>query len=258
MGNNSWKNRYSSSAMISNICNCHREFKAMLVDMDDTIISDDSLTEKTWRDVCSRFAPLTGSLDAALLYSVIKGLSDEYWRDPDKHRTGRLDLAKTRRDIVSRALRKAGIQDDRLGHAIADAYTNGKEQAIDIIPRAIEALDHFKKAGLRLALITNGSSEVQRRKIERFKLDTIFDFILVEAEFGQGKPHAAIFKAALDKLEVTAGETCMVGDDLERDIAGAQALGIFSIWVDWRKKGLHAASSISPDCIIGSIAELAR
>jgi 4-nitrophenyl phosphatase len=41
-----------------------------------------------------------------------------------------------------------------------------------------------------------------------------------------GKPHPAIFQAALDSLGVTAADTLMVGDRLDTDIAGAQALGI--------------------------------
>jgi putative hydrolase of the HAD superfamily len=241
---------------MSAIYKIKKDLKAMLVDMDDTIISDDSLTEETWRAVCSRFAPVIGSIDVETLYSAIKAVSSDYWKDPDNHRTGRLDLAKTRRDIVGSALRKAGFHDDKIAHAIADAYTTEKEQSIELLPGAIEALNHFKKEGLRLALITNGSSEVQRRKIERFNLDGIFDLIIVEGEFGAGKPHADVFKAALDYFKAAAAETCMVGDDLERDIRGAQALGIFSIWVDWRRKGLPEGSAISPDCIVSSLAEL--
>lgn len=48
----------------------------------------------------------------------------------------------------------------------------------------------------------------------------------------------------------------MVGDDLQRDIAGAQALGLFTIWVDWRSAGLPESSPVRPDRIIRSINEL--
>jgi FMN phosphatase YigB (HAD superfamily) len=48
----------------------------------------------------------------------------------------------------------------------------------------------------------------------------------------------------------------MVGDDLQRDIAGAQKLGIYSIWCDYGRNGLPEGSRVKPDKIINNIAEL--
>jgi FMN phosphatase YigB (HAD superfamily) len=49
---------------------------------------------------------------------------------------------------------------------------------------------------------------------------------------------------------VKANQVWMVGDDLARDIAGAQQLGIYSIWYDYGKKGLSQRSPVVPDKII--------
>jgi putative hydrolase of the HAD superfamily len=46
------------------------------------------------------------------------------------------------------------------------------------------------------------------------------------------KPHPTIFEAALDRLDVHAGEAVMVGDSLEEDVEGARALGMRAILVD--------------------------
>ena len=48
----------------------------------------------------------------------------------------------------------------------------------------------------------------------------------------------------------------MIGDDLNRDILGAQNVGVFSVWNDWRKKGLPDNTSIKPDRTITAISEL--
>jgi len=40
---------------------------------------------------------------------------------------------------------------------------------------------------------------------------------------------------AMEKLSVRPEQAWMVGDDLARDIAGAQDAGIFSIWHDYGK-----------------------
>ena len=79
---------------------------------------------------------------------------------------------------------------------------------------------------------------------------------MVEGEFGAGKPDESIFSTTLNELAVSPTQAWMVGDDLQRDIAGAHSLGIFAIWVDWRGNGLPESSTIKPDYIIRSITEL--
>jgi HAD superfamily hydrolase (TIGR01458 family) len=73
-----------------------------------------------------------------------------------------------------------------------------------------------------------------------------------------GKPSPAYFKAALDALDSDAELTWMVGDDIEADIAGAQACGLRTVLVRTGKFRPDAveATSIRPDGIITSIAAL--
>jgi len=230
--------------------------KAMLLDLDDTIVTDNAISEETWRTGCRRFVPFLGGISADTLCAGIKNVAEGYWRDHENHRQGRLNLKATRREIVRSALRKMGLNDDKLAGEISDMYTAEKELAVAPIPGAIETLRSFKDIGLRLALITNGGADVQRRKISKFGLESIFDFVLIEGEFGMGKPHDSVYTTAMGKLNVVASETWMVGDDLERDIAGAQRLGIYSIWVDWRGTGLPLYSVVQPNHIINSLEQL--
>ena len=48
----------------------------------------------------------------------------------------------------------------------------------------------------------------------------------------------------------------MVGDDVERDVAGPQKVGMRGVWIDRAGKGLPPGCVIAPDRIIGSLAEL--
>ena len=107
-----------------------------------------------------------------------------------------------------------------------------------------------------MALVTNGSSEHQQRSIERFGLAPLFDYVLIEGEFGYGKPDERVFRSALDHLEVAPSEAWMVGDDLERDVAGSHRLGIFGVWVDWKNEGLPEKSTVQPDRIIHTLSDL--
>jgi putative hydrolase of the HAD superfamily len=228
----------------------------LLVDLDDTIVTDDAVSEKTWRAVCQRFAPFMKDTSPDTLYEIIRNVARQYWKNQENHRKGRLSLAATRRQLVRLAIREIGFNDDKLADKIADTYTVEKELAVAPVPGALEALHSLKARDIRLALVTNGGPDVQRRKIAKFGLDSFFDFILIEGEFGLGKPRPDVFTKAMAELKLEPSETWMVGDDLERDIAGAQGVGIYSIWVDWRGLGLPLNSLIEPDQIIRDITQL--
>ena len=131
-----------------------------------------------------------------------------------------------------------------------------REGGARLFPGAIDTMQYFRDQGVRLGLVTNGGSEMQRGKLERFGLEPYFDHMVIEEEFGVGKPDERVFRHMLEQFDVSAGDTWMVGDDLQRDISGAQALGLFTIWVDWRGNGLAESSPVRPDRIIRSIAEL--
>ena len=157
---------------------------------------------------------------------------------------------------MSRAFSKLGISDDELVEEMADAYQACRDESLALISGAIDTITYLLQQGVKMALITNGSSDMQRDKIDRFGLESYFDFILVEGEFGAGKPDESIFSTTLNELAVSPTQAWMVGDDLERDVAGAQRLGIYGIWVDWRSTGLPASTHVQPDKIIKSLTEL--
>lgn len=123
-------------------------------------------------------------------------------------------------------------------------------------PGAIETLQRFRHDGVKLGLITNGAKEPQSAKIDRFGLKSLFDSIVIEGEFGIGKPDRSVFEYSLEKLGVSPQQTWMIGDHLEFDVGASQELGIWGIWVDWRRSGLPENSKVKPDRIVHLISEL--
>jgi putative hydrolase of the HAD superfamily len=100
----------------------------------------------------------------------------------------------------------------------------------DVYPGAYEVLATLR-GSYKLALVTNGTSDFQRMKVRHTDMGHRFDAVIVSGDLGTGKPHPEPFLAALEALDVSAAQAVMVGNDLARDIAGAQALGIRTIWV---------------------------
>ena len=85
---------------------------------------------------------------------------------------------------------------------------------------------------MRLALITNGAASAQRRKIELHQLAPYFEVVIVEGEFGLGKPDPRVYQHALAMLQLAPQQVWMVGDNLEWEVAAPQRLGIHGVWMD--------------------------
>ncbi len=230
--------------------------RALLVDLDDTILDDTGSSDDLWRQVCSEATPELDRVDAGALFAAIDSHRRWYWSDPERHRVGRADLRAATRQIVCTALAELTESGPALGGAIADRYRDLRDEHLSPLPGAIEALARLRVRGVRLALLTNGSGVAQRQKIERFALAPYFDFILVEGEFGCGKPDARVYRAALQALAAKPIEAWCIGDNLEWDVAAPQREGVLGIWVDVRRQGLPPGSTVQPDRVVHALAEL--
>ena len=102
------------------------------------------------------------------------------------------------------------------------------------LPREAERLLVRLRSRFRLAIVTNGPVEMQRNKVEALGLRRLVDEVIYAVEHGGvGKPDAAPFLAALDRLDVEVDRAVHVGDDPERDVAGGRAVGLKTVRVRW-------------------------
>jgi putative hydrolase of the HAD superfamily len=228
----------------------------LLLDLDDTILDDTGARDDCWRIACGEAAEARPALDAGALLREVERVRDLFWSDPDRHREWRPKMREAWGRIASEALATFGVDDPSLGAVIGDRHFELRDAAIAPLPGAVETLHHLRSLGLTLGLLTNGGSQGQRAKIERFALAAHFAYIGIEGEVGHGKPHRASYKAALRSLGAAAEDTWMVGDNLEWDVAGAQAVGIYGIWLDKYGQGLPPDATAKPDRIIRSLPEL--
>ena len=230
--------------------------RAILMDLDDTILAFSEGMAPCWRQICERFAPRLAGPTAEELFAAIQDSRTRFWSDAERARRGRLDINQARREIIAAALRQLNVDAPALVEEIAEVYGREREKTIHPLPGAIEALRALRDRGVRLGLITNGPAVMQRSKVERFGLAPLFEAIVIEGEFGAGKPDPRVYRHALERLEVAPAEAWMVGDHLEIDVAAAQSLGMVGVWMDHAGQGLPEDSPIRPDGIIRSLAEL--
>jgi len=98
----------------------------------------------------------------------------------------------------------------------------------------IPTLTALRAAGLKLGLVSNSARDV-REFAQHHGLP--IDAGISSFHHGKAKPHASIFRAVLELLDVEAADAAMVGDQLEDDLEGARALGMRAILLD--RAGVH-------------------
>jgi putative hydrolase of the HAD superfamily len=116
---------------------------------------------------------------------------------------------------------------------------------------ALPVLAELRRHEIRIGLVSNG-----QRDLDEFAAHHLLDVDAVVGSKAHGriKPHASIFVAALQALDVQPDETVMVGDSYEDDIEGARALGIRAILLD--RDGLRPEAQDRIDTLLALPAAL--
>ena len=82
------------------------------------------------------------------------------------------------------------------------------------------------------------------------------DVIVIEGEFGRGKPDPAVFHHALNTVGVDAADAWHVGDNLYADIGGAQGVGMQGVWIHRDRLKLQDDAPARPDRTIATLSEI--
>lgn len=131
----------------------------------------------------------------------------------------------------------------------------------ELVPGMAELLHELKAAGYPLALVADSRPQTPENVLRQHGLYGLFDALAISEVLGFSKPDARIFQAALDALgipEADYGRVMMVGNNLERDIAGANRLGLISVLFhlnDRRRTQPQAAEEV-PRYTVRSAVEL--
>ncbi|MBQ7629207.1 MAG: HAD-IA family hydrolase [Selenomonadaceae bacterium] len=126
-----------------------------------------------------------------------------------------------------------------------DCYWDNFLAGMTAFEGATEFICKLKKSGIKIAVCTDMTAQIQYRKIQRLNLSNYIDFMVSSEETGLEKPARVMFELALKKLQVNANETAYFGDSLERDIAGAANVGIAPYWYI----GEHGIENTEINCV---------
>ena len=127
------------------------------------------------------------------------------------------------------------------GDTLIDQATEVKDETLttlraDLIPGVSQLIHELKRRGYRLAIVSNGPVGSIPNVLGYYELYDLFESFAISEGLGVDKPDRRIFCHALDRLGIPleqVGQTVMVGNDLAADVAGANAMGMISVWLNW-------------------------
>jgi putative hydrolase of the HAD superfamily len=132
--------------------------------------------------------------------------------------------------FTERIIRGMGGETER-AYACATEMTLAWEHAhnFELYEDVLPTLEDLRRRGLRIGLVSNTARDLDMF-VRHHALDV--DAALSSRVHGRVKPHASIFRAALELLDVAPGRAAMVGDTPEDDVEGARALGMRAFLLD--------------------------
>ncbi len=235
------------------------KIRGILFELDETLIEEEVSNDEAAQTVCAVASERAG-VDRDALFRAMRERSRELWLggpavdycrnigissreglwgtfsgdDPGASRL-RQWIPEYRLLTWLGALQRLGNDDRSLAEELAETFMTERRARHIVFPETLTTLLELQPH-YRLALITNGATDIQREKIDGARLGAFFPAILISGAVGAGKPHPEIFLAALAQLGLAAHEAMMIGDSLSRDIDGAGALGIATIWINRTRK----------------------
>lgn len=249
----------------------------LVFDLDDTLVVEEAAAETAFLQTCTlaeqRYGVPAEALHATLRqrcrelwhasparpYCVAVGISSweglwaEFEGEIPELKILRAWAPTYRRESWRRALLEYGIDDDDLVQELAEMFPRLR-RGLHVVYEDVHPVLESLAATYPLGLLTNGAPDLQRLKIRASGLEPYFQQIVVAGEIGIGKPDAAAYHCILARLGARPEEACMIGDNLRRDVAGAQTAGMKAIWLNRERR--EREPELEPDWEIHNLTEL--
>ncbi|MEM9078529.1 MAG: YjjG family noncanonical pyrimidine nucleotidase [Bacteroidota bacterium] len=167
---------------------------------------------------------------------VYRPINLRYWKVYRENRIGKEDLRYKRLKETFDALNYDAS--DELIDIISEQYIECLSTFGNLIPNAMQVLEYLAPK-YNLHIITNGFREAQGSKLKNSNIRGFFKEIIDSETAGVKKPHPQIFEVALQRANTLARTSLMIGDNLEADIIGAQAIGMRALHFNFHQEPEH-------------------
>lgn len=190
--------------------------KAVVFDLDDTLISEKEYIRSGFRQVSKKIAE-KNFLDKENVYEL---MLDTFNEDS--------------KNVFNRVLDKLNIQYEIEDIKELINFYRGHMPDIKLYEDAKYILDTLKAKGIKLGMITDGYKITQRNKLEALNIGDYFEYIVVTDELGREfwKPHQKPYEIIKEKLGLEYENMVYVGDNVSKDFVTANKLGMNTIFIN--------------------------
>jgi 2-haloacid dehalogenase len=129
-------------------------------------------------------------------------------------------------DALRHALGRAGMQDAELEAGLLDGY-----ERVRPYPDVEPALDALRAAGVRCAILSNGTPAMLSSALASSGLAGCFEAVLSVVAVRRYKPDPAVYAMVEKRLRVAPGETVFVSSN-PWDVDGAATFGLRTVWLN--------------------------
>ena len=205
---------------ITDILECEQylsDVQAVIFDMDDTLYSEKDYVYSGYQAVAAEF-PQVANMAQKLWYAFEK-----------------------RQPAIDVVLAAEGLNTPEHKTIALTAYRTHQPQ-ISLYTGVYDLLRRLKKSK-KLGLITDGRPDGQRAKLRALGIESLFERIIITDELGSTeyrKPNETAFRLMSQVLELPFGSMVYIGDNIKKDFAAPENLGMRTIWFS-NPEGLYNA-----------------
>lgn len=183
------------------------ELQAFVFDMDGVLINSHSAHRKAWREfLCGEGLDVS---DDELAF-ILEG--------------------RTRSEILRRFLGDLTADELQQYGRRKDDFFRSLEHQIEPIPGVLRLLERLMRQGMSLAVATSASEIRTFATIERLGVGGCFDAVVTASDVELGKPDAAVYRLACERLQVSP-MFAVAFDDAEAGVQAAKSAGMRCIGV---------------------------
>jgi putative hydrolase of the HAD superfamily len=187
--------------------------QAVLFDLDNTLIDFMRMKEASCK------AAITAMVDAGLPLEEKKAYNELF----KLYKTYGMEYQKIFQQFIKKFMKEI---DYRVLSQGITAYRRTQVGFLMPYPHTRSTLLKLKEKGLKLGIVSDAPRMRAWLRLSEMNLTEYFDLVVTLDDTGKRKPHKMPFEAALKKLAMPAERILFVGDRPDRDIKGAQAVGM--------------------------------
>ena len=219
--------------------------KAVVFDLDDTLISEKEYIRSGFKQVARKIAKENNFNQE----EVFKLMLDMFNEDS--------------KNVFNRVLEKLNIQYDKENIKELINYYREHIPDIKLYDDAKYIIEVLYKKGIKLGIITDGYTVTQRNKLKVLDIDKYFEHIVVTDELGREfwKPHQKPYEIIKEKLGLEYENMVYVGDNVSKDFVTANKLGMNTIFIN-REDGVYSGIYMNDEYLakleVSSLLELEK